>query len=49
MGNRQIVGAIIRDIRYLATGIGKLFGYCKGFESSRIWIKTKDQSPWNDH
>ena len=31
--NLQIVDSTIRDLRYLATKIGKLFGFDKGFDS----------------
>ena len=47
--NLQIVGSTIKDLRYLATGIRKLFGHCKGFGLSGNWIKTKSQLPWDDH
>ena len=39
--NLQIIGATIRDLRKLATKIGRLFGYSKGFESSGNWIKNE--------
>ena len=39
--NRQIANTTLRDLRYLAIEIGKLFGYSKKIEPFGNWIKIR--------